>query len=201
MSEARVRKSASRFRFGFLLATGFLTAASLFASEASHSDTIVVVCGDATGDGQVTASDAMFTLQAAVGTHECPPPRCDCNDSGSVTAGDAMGILQSAVGLNVALECPGGDPAPTSTTTSTLPSDLCGNDEVDPGEDCDPPGGFCRGGCNFVTGLCVDFMCSDGCSCPAPRCGDAYVDPAEECDPPGSACEDGSTCGDGCGCE
>lgn len=160
------------------------------------------VCGDASGDGEVKATDAMFTLGAAVGVHACPLPVCDCNASGSVTATDAMDILKLSVGIEVALECPEPDPPPTTTTTSTTTTTVagtCGNEELEAGEDCDPPGNFCRGGCNFYTGICVDFMCSDRCTCPPPVCGDGMIDPNEDCDPPGSPCETG-TCTATCSC-
>ena len=80
-------------------------------------------------------------------------------------------------------------PTPTSTPT---PTPDCGNAVIDPGEDCDPPGPFCRGGCNPLLGLCLDVSCRADCTCPDPVCGDAIVDAGEECD-------DGNTApGDGC---
>jgi len=72
------------------------------------------------------------------------------------------------------------------------PSPECGNEVIDPGEDCDPPGPFCRGGCNVQLGICVDYSCRADCSCPDPVCGDYIIDAGEECD-------DGNTApGDGC---
>lgn len=72
------------------------------------------VCGDpidppeSTAGRQraVTASDALFTLQAAVGTALCDLCVCDVNDSGGVTASDALLMLQGAVGQPVAFNCP-----------------------------------------------------------------------------------------------
>jgi len=72
------------------------------------------VCGDpidppASSVGRplaVTASDALFTLQVAVGAAVCDLCVCDVNDSGSVTASDALLMLQAAVGQSVALTCP-----------------------------------------------------------------------------------------------
>ena len=136
-------------------------------------------------------TDALRALQTAVGSdRRCRPSRCDCNGSGTVTVTDAIGILKAAVGK-------GGGSCPTTTTT--LPPPQCGNDNLDPGEDCEPPYSFCRGGCNPYTNLCVDFMCSDSCECPAAECGDHVIDAGESCDPPGSPCETG-TCNDSCGC-
>jgi len=63
-------------------------------------------CGDATEDGTVTASDALFALSASVGARACDGCRCDADGNGSVTASDALRILAFAVGQNVALACP-----------------------------------------------------------------------------------------------
>jgi hypothetical protein len=53
----------------------------------------------------VTASDALFALQAAVGLITCELCVCDVNASGAVTAADALRILASAVGQDVTLDC------------------------------------------------------------------------------------------------
>ena len=67
------------------------------------------LCGDATDDGKILASDALRTLQRAVGQDvDCPDWICDINDDARVTAGDALGLLKASVGLPVALHC--GDP-------------------------------------------------------------------------------------------
>ncbi len=52
------------------------------------------------------ASDALFILNASVGSGECDVRVCDVNASGSVTATDALLVLEAAVGLDVALDCP-----------------------------------------------------------------------------------------------
>src|SRR5205085_4532353 len=49
-----------------------------------------VVCGDATGDGNIAAADALLTLRTAVGSGACPTWRCDFNGDGSVAASDAL---------------------------------------------------------------------------------------------------------------
>jgi hypothetical protein len=54
----------------------------------------------------VTASDALFTLRAAVGTEVCDLCVCDVDSSGAVNATDALRVLRNAVGLPVALDCP-----------------------------------------------------------------------------------------------
>lgn len=65
-----------------------------------------VICGDATGDGTIKASDALLTLRSAVGSSTCEPVACDVNDSGTITASDALAILKAAVGQAVELHCP-----------------------------------------------------------------------------------------------
>ena len=64
------------------------------------------LCGDATGDGKVTAADALLALKAAVGSAACAPSACDANDSGGISAADALLILKAAVGTPVELNCP-----------------------------------------------------------------------------------------------
>jgi len=66
----------------------------------------VVSCGDANGDGEVTATDSLLALSAAVGLGQCEPAVCDTDDSGAVTASDALAILKVSVGLPVVLSCP-----------------------------------------------------------------------------------------------
>ncbi|HYC55002.1 MAG TPA: S8 family serine peptidase [Candidatus Binatia bacterium] len=64
------------------------------------------LCGDADGDGQVVASDALTVLHAAVGlVVSCPQVRCDFDGSGSVTASDSLSTLKRAVGQTVATGC------------------------------------------------------------------------------------------------
>ncbi|MFN2426094.1 MAG: right-handed parallel beta-helix repeat-containing protein, partial [Candidatus Binatia bacterium] len=64
-------------------------------------------CGDATGEGNISAADAFLALAAAVGTGTCELCRCDVNDSGGITAPDALLVLRAAVGQAVLLACPG----------------------------------------------------------------------------------------------
>jgi len=58
------------------------------------------LCADATDDGQVTASDALVALHAAVGGEACLPCLCDVNGDGQVSASDALAILLAAVGTS-----------------------------------------------------------------------------------------------------
>jgi hypothetical protein len=77
----------------------------------------VAACGDplalhassfgTTSTGRaVTASDALYTLQAAVGIATCAICVCDVDGGGSVAATDALAILRYAVGQPVTLNCP-----------------------------------------------------------------------------------------------
>jgi hypothetical protein len=63
------------------------------------------LCGDATDDGALTASDALVALRASVGTSQCESCVCDVNGSDGVTATDALAVLQAAVGLAAELSC------------------------------------------------------------------------------------------------
>jgi hypothetical protein len=65
-----------------------------------------VLCGDANGDGSLSATDALAVLRTSVGAATCALSACDVNDSGGVTATDALIILKSAVGQSVVLNCP-----------------------------------------------------------------------------------------------
>jgi hypothetical protein len=66
------------------------------------------VCGDVSGDEDVTASDALGVLRAAVGSGNCDLCVCDVTDSGSLTSTDALATLRFAVGIpNASLSCPG----------------------------------------------------------------------------------------------
>jgi cysteine-rich repeat protein len=80
---------------------------------------LVEQCGDPVGNSPpvltvdqsppsartVTASDALYVLQAAVGFAACADCVCDVNDDGNITATDALAVLQSAVGASVTLTC------------------------------------------------------------------------------------------------
>ena len=57
-------------------------------------------------DGSPTATDALYTLNAAVGLVACRLCDCDVDDGGSITALDALTILNAAVGTPVTLTCP-----------------------------------------------------------------------------------------------
>ena len=63
-------------------------------------------CGDVNTDGNISATDALLALKAAVGSRSCPLSACDANGSMSLSAGDALLILKVAVGTPTAMDCP-----------------------------------------------------------------------------------------------
>jgi len=64
------------------------------------------LCGDATGDGFLTATDALFALRAAVGLVSCPLCACDVDGSGGIVPTDALVILKKSTGLQIPVSCP-----------------------------------------------------------------------------------------------
>jgi len=80
---------------------------SLPASTTTTMPSCPSGCGvPISGGPSPTASDALFILQAAVGSATCELCACDVNDDGSVTATDALVTLKRAVGQPIDLVCP-----------------------------------------------------------------------------------------------
>jgi hypothetical protein len=67
------------------------------------------ICGDATLDEAITATDALVALRVAVGQGDCAMCICDVNDSASITATDALSILRFGVGSLCEMNCPTAD--------------------------------------------------------------------------------------------
>jgi hypothetical protein len=65
-----------------------------------------IVCGDASYDGELSATDALGALRAAVGSRYCAAAVCDSSGDGAVTASDASRILRKSVGNDVTMSCP-----------------------------------------------------------------------------------------------
>lgn len=96
--------------------TSTTTTTTTSTSSTSTSTTIALpsVCGDPFDPAEqmaptittITASDALFALQAAVGLVACEACRCDVDSSGTTTASDALSVLAFAVGQPVLLDCP-----------------------------------------------------------------------------------------------
>ena len=91
----------------------------------------------------------------------------------------------------------------------------CGNNFIEPGEDCDPPNSvpngriLCDGTCHFL-GTCGNGTLDPGEQCDPPSpgrcgtdcqrtaiCGDGILGPGEQCDPPHQG-PDGVQCGSSC---
>ena len=126
-------------------------------------------CGQPASAGQSpVASDALFTLRAAVGTQTCQLCVCDLNNDGSLTASDALINLAAAVGQPIPLNCPpcGGQSCEESQTPTC--------------------GGSCAEGLTCAPDAEDDGECSCQNDCqlgPAPTCGGSC-----ESDEPGSVC-------------
>jgi hypothetical protein len=69
-------------------------------------DLITPACGDGDEDGTTDATDALFVLQAAVGSRSCTACLCDVNSSSGLTAADALIVLRVSVGAGSTLTCP-----------------------------------------------------------------------------------------------
>ena len=82
------------------------TTSSTLPPAGSCGDPVALTAGNATRDAVITASDALFTLRAAVGTETCDACLCDIDGNGTVTASDALSTLKAAVGQPVTLNCP-----------------------------------------------------------------------------------------------
>lgn len=65
-----------------------------------------LTCGDITGNGTVSVTDALAVLRAAVMIVTCDLCRCDIDGDGEIAAADALRLLRFAVGLEVAFSCP-----------------------------------------------------------------------------------------------
>jgi len=183
------------------------------------------MCGDTDGSGDVTASDALRALQAAVGVGSCALDFCDVvNADGDVTASDALAILQRAVGIPVAIACLA-DGSLTGCQASLVPTcgGVCRAGEVCASDFFDPSRCECVPGCELETspacgvGDCAVYpgtTCqqltlavpalgqqAELCDCIEPGlqvCGDSA---GSGCD---GACSPGRLCGDdgqgGCSC-
>lgn len=73
-------------------------AAAALCPDGACDNIIGSQCGDATGDGQITAADAWVVLASAVNLgNYCTAPVCDVDADGIITASDAMRVLEYAV--------------------------------------------------------------------------------------------------------
>jgi len=63
-------------------------------------------CADTDQNGSTTVRDALFVLQAALGSRLCELCVCDADGSRSTTASDALAVLREAVGTRTTFRCP-----------------------------------------------------------------------------------------------
>ncbi len=121
-------------------------------------------CGDPTGNGEVTAADALYVLKAAVGLRFCDQLYCDVDASGRITATDALAVLRNSVTSESLLACP--------TTTTTTSSTIIVADECFEDSDCaDFPFQLVHC-CGYSCCECDndDSQCPVGSSCVAQAC-------------------------------
>ena len=174
-------------------------------------------CGQPQSSGAApVATDALFTLGAAVGTQVCEPCVCDVDGSGGsnpVSATDALIILKRAVDPLVPLSCVacqvecdlstgpecggvcsnGGTCAPEPTAPDEC--SCLGACELGPAPTC---GGACDGPDNDPSDVCTSILVAHDGGEPVPAClclpeGIAACEDSEEFDCQG-VCHAGSTC-------
>lgn len=147
------------------LAALFLAAVAVPASHAA------ALCGDANGDGTITAGDALFTLRSAVGTAICPLTACDYTGDDKITASDALAILRKAVGQDVPGQC--SEETPGEVVCQALAPPPSGSCTVSVGSsgtvlvgDVLTPGTIYRGGQVVVNaaGIIVQAGCAQACA-------------------------------------
>ncbi len=154
--------------------------------------------GSSSSGGESTTSDTVnVTMTAPVTTASSTGPDTTTGlDSGDSDSGSGSGSTTDAVTGSSGSSSEGGSSSGSSSEggSSSTTGDSCGNDGVDPGEDCDGrdlAGNDCAG-LGFVDGtLACNPDCTfdtSGCS----SCGDDVADPGEDCDGMDLA---GSTCG------
>jgi hypothetical protein len=118
-----------------------------------------LLCGDFDNDKDVSASDALGTLRAAVKLVECQRAVCDWTGDNLVTSRDALAILRESVGIDSVPRCPvagcnGPECEPTCPTKSVDCCDVTtcsgnGTCSVDEGVAvCDCDEGWVGAACN-----------------------------------------------------
>jgi cysteine-rich repeat protein len=166
--------------------------------------------GDAGTDAALAELEGLPSASCGNGLIEppesCEPPATDACDSNCQSIPPVPALADS------------GAPAEGHGCDAACQIELCGNGELEPGEDCEPPGvGRCDASCHAVRVECGDgttqegeecddgnVAFGDGCSpsCQIEKCDNGRLEaPAETCEPPGtSACGPlcrAPVCGDG----
>lgn len=90
-------------RFSLDTGTTTSTTSTTVPPASGCGDPVALTAGAST---LVTASDALFILNVAIGAGSCLDCVCDVDGSGSVAATDALAVLQRAVGQPVPFACP-----------------------------------------------------------------------------------------------
>lgn len=197
----------------------------------NHDDCCPAGC-NSTNDTDCTTSCGNAMVEPG---ETCDPPSLcptDCNDGNACTTDLKTGSQTNcnvACSYRLIARCTWDDGCCPSGCNSTNDNDCtisCGNDVVEPGETCDPPGS-CPVSCddgnactiNVATGSAAncnaacssqiitqcqsgDGCCPAGCNANSDRdctksCGNSVVEPGETCDPPGSCV---TNCNDGSSC-
>jgi hypothetical protein len=144
------------------------------------------MCGDVTGSGSLTASDALHVLRFCTGlVNNCRPAVCDVDSDGAVSATDALHVLAEAVGLASNIHCTG-----ECMHEAVVCDDL---DACNGVETCDP-------GVGCMDGSALD--CDDGNACTIDSCAaeGGCLNESIVCDD-GDACNGVETCNPEMGCE
>jgi len=182
-------------------------------------------CGQPiSGGNSPTASDALFILQAAVGSQTCALCVCDVDGgaSATVSASDALRVLRRAVGQSIELVCPD---CSVRCEDSSAPEcgGTCGSARTCAPNPLDPDSCACQNECELSAqpacggscdlGLPIELACTpvrvtvhdaptDVCFCLPPDfvvCADAGAPACNGACKPGARCtSDGDA---GCACE
>ena len=146
----------------------------------------------------------------------CDPPGDAFPPTGNICRSDCTFCGDAEPQFGEECDDGNGDDSDDCRNDCTLP--FCGDQNLDPGETCDPPGtpspptnNACRGNCSYCGDGIVQFgeSCDDGngidddaCSNACTRCGNGIPEPGEFCDDgnidDGDSCRNDCTaCGDG----
>ncbi len=91
-------------------ATSGVTSITANANGTYYAVWKATVYGDSTNDGVITSVDALYVLQAVVGTRTLTAEQiayCDVNGDGDITSVDALHILQKAIGKRTSFDVEG----------------------------------------------------------------------------------------------
>lgn len=112
-----------------------------------------------------------------------------CVEGQPQCAGDADCPAQSKCNKDGCCEMPAPDPCAEDPNNCAPKPDLCGNEQTDPGEECDriPLSNYCKTK-EGKDGECGAKDTPTACKC-TPLCGNGMTDFGEECDGDGQQCQ------------